>query len=304
MEFGVHLPDAGGMAQREPFLAYCRAAEDHGYESVWASDHIAWPDVESISSQYPYGDNSGFPSPGSPWLDCIGSLTFAAAATERVRLGTTVLILGYRPAIQQAKAWATLDVLSGGRAILGVGVGWMKEEFEAIGMPWDERGARADEFLEVFEKLWADERVTHEGRFDRFGPIGFSPKPVNGRIPVWVGGHTRPAFRRTARYGDAFHAAFTPPAELTAMFDAVGAECEAIGRNPAEVERTMLHRVLFDHEADGAISGSVDRIVDQIGAYADLGVSHMAVFFLQRGGVEARLEAIARFAEEVRPQLG
>lgn len=304
MEFGVHLPDAGGMAQREPFLAYCRAADQLGYESVWSSDHIAWPDVETIASQYPYGENSGFPSPGSPWLDCIGSLTFAAAATERVRLGTTVLIIGYRPAIQQAKAWATLDVLSGGRAILGVGVGWMKEEFDAIGMPWDRRGERADEFLDIFEKLWADERVTHEGQFDRFGPIGFSPKPVNGRIPVWVGGHTRPAFRRTARYGDAFHAAFTPPEELQGFFDAIGAECEAIGRDPGTVERTMLHRVLFDHEAEGAISGSVDRIVHQIGEYAERGVSHMAVFFLQRGGVEARLDAIRRFAEEVRPQLG
>ncbi len=304
MEFGVHLPDAGGMAQREPFLAYCRAADELGYESVWSSDHIAWPDVETISSQYPYGENSGFPSPGSAWLDCIGSLTFAAAATERVRLGTTVLIIGYRPAIQQAKAWATLDVLSGGRAILGVGVGWMQEEFEAIGMPWDRRGERADEFLEIFEKLWADERITHEGTFDRFGPIGFSPKPVNGRIPVWVGGHTRPAFRRTARHGDAFHAAFTPPAELQGFFDAIGRECEAIGRDPDTVERTMLHRVLFDHEVEGSISGSVDRIVHQIGEYAELGVSHMAVFFLQRGGVEARLEAIRRFAEEVRPQLG
>ena len=304
MEFGVHLPDAGGMAQREPFLAYCRAADTLGYESVWTSDHIAWPDVADIASQYPYGETSGFPSPGSAWLDCIGALTFAAAATERVRLGTTVLIIGYRPAIQQAKAWATLDVLSGGRAILGVGVGWMKEEFEAIGMPWDNRGQRADEFLEIFEKLWADERIVHDGRFDTFGPIGFSPKPVHGRIPVWVGGHTPPAFRRTARFGDAFHAAFTPPGELAGYFDAVTAECEAIGRNPAEVERTMLHRILFDYEADGAISGSTDRIVAQLGEYAAVGVQHMALFFLQRGGVEARLEAIQRFAEEVRPQLG
>lgn len=292
------------MAQREPFLAYCRAADSLGYDSVWSSDHIAWPDVESISSQYPYGGNSGFPSPGSAWLDCIGSLTFAAAATERVRLGTTVLIIGYRPAIQQAKAWATLDVLSGGRAILGVGVGWMKEEFEAIGMPWDERGKRADEFLEVFEKLWAQERITHSGTFDRFGPIGFSPKPVHGRIPVWVGGHTRPAFRRAARYGDAFHAAFTPPQELAGYFDAVAAECEILDRDPAEVERTMLHRVLFDTEVEGTISGSTDRIVDQLGEYAAIGLSHMAVFFLQRGGVEARLEAIHRFAEDVRPHLG
>ncbi len=303
MEFGVHLPDAGGLAGREPVLAFARTAEALGYESLWSSDHIAWPDVDQITSQYPYGENSGFPSPGSAWLDCIGTLTFAAAATETIKLGTTVLIIGYRPAIQQAKAWATLDVLSGGRALLVVGVGWMKEEFEAIGMPWDQRGQRADEFLEIFEKLWAEERVSHDGEFDSFGPIGFSPKPLNGRIPVWVGGHTKPAFRRAAKYGDAFHAAFTEPDELAAMFDGVAAACEAVDRDPAEVDKTMLHRVLFDKQVSGSISGSTDQIVDQLGVYAELGVSHMAIFFLQRGGLEGRLEAIRRFAEEVRPQL-
>ncbi|MDH4145265.1 MAG: LLM class F420-dependent oxidoreductase [Acidimicrobiia bacterium] len=306
MEFGLHLPDAGHLATREAMLAYARAADESGYASVWSSDHIAWPDPATLESRYPYAaDNSGFPAPGSAWLDCIASLQFVAAVTERVRLGTTVLILGYRGALQQAKAWATLDHLSGGRAILGVGVGWMKEEFEAIGMPWDRRGARADETLEIFEKLWSDELVSFEGPFTRFGPVGFSPKPPNGRIPVWVGGHTEAAYRRTARYGDAFHSAFSSTDRLSAEWQGVRAACEAIGRDPAEVSLTMLVTLLFDAESqrDGVLSGSDERIVDQLGAYAELGVDHSVVWVEARGGVEGRLDSARRFMETVAPRF-
>jgi probable F420-dependent oxidoreductase len=306
VEFGVHLPDAGHLATRDAILAYARAAEDAGFQSLWSSDHIAWPDPGSIASQYPYAqDNSAFPPAGSPWLDCIGTLQFAAAVTERVRLGTTVLIIGYRGALQQAKAWATLDHLSGGRAILGVGVGWMKEEFEALGMPWDRRGERADETLEIFERLWADEVVTFDGPFTKFGPVGFSPKPPNGRIPVWVGGHTGAAYRRTARHGDAFHAAFPTASGLAEQWAAVGQACEKVGRDRAEVQLTMLCTLLFDAstERPGVLCGSTAQVVDQLGAYADVGLQHTVLFVQARGGVEGRLDAMRRFAEEVAPQF-
>jgi len=307
MEFGLHLPDAGAMATREAMLAYARTAEETGFASVWSSDHIAWPDPATLASKYPYADdNSGFPPPNSPWLDCIASLQFVAAVTERVRLGTTVLIIGYRGALQQAKAWATLDHLSGGRAILGVGVGWMKEEFEAIGMPWDRRGERADEFLEIFDALFTQDAVSFEGPFTRFGPIGFSPKPVNGTIPVWVGGHTPAAYRRTAKYGSAFHSAFSSVERLRGEWEGVQRACEAIGRDPGEIELTMLCNLVFDHTSDkpGVLSGSDQQVVDQLAAYAEIGVTHTVVFCAARGGLDGRLDAIRRFSAEVMPHLG
>lgn len=306
MEFGLHLPDAGHQATREAMLTYARLAEDLGWASVWSSDHIAWPDPATLASKYPYAeDNSGFPTAGSAWLDCIGSLTFAAAVTERVRLGTTVLIIGYRGALQQAKAWATLDHLSGGRAILGVGVGWMREEFEAIGMPWDRRGERADETLEIFEALWRDELTTFEGPFTRFGPVGFSPKPPKGRIPVWVGGHTAPAFRRAARFGDAFHAAFATPTQLAAEWAAVRAACEAIDRDPDELELTQLVTLQFDTETErsGILHGSDEQVIDQLGAYAEIGVTETVIYNGTRGSLDARCDAVRRFSEVVLPAL-
>lgn len=305
MDFGIHLPDAGRDPSREAMLTYARTAEELGYASVWASDHIAWPDPATLESKYPYADdNSGFPAANSPWLDCIGSLTFAAAVTDRVQLGTTVLILGYRPVVQQAKAWATLDHLSGGRAILGVGVGWMREEFEAIGMPWDERGARADEMLEVFEVLWRDDLASFDGPYTSFRDIGFAPKPPRGRIPVWVGGHTRPALRRAARHGDAFHAAFASPAVLAAQRDGLRAECEAIGRDPSDVPLTALFRLSYGggDVDDGQVGGSSEEILDQLGTCAELGVEHVCFFVLGRGH-DGRIETIHRFAEEVMAKL-
>jgi probable F420-dependent oxidoreductase len=306
MEFGLHLPDAGGHANRESMLAYATTAEASGYASLWSSDHIAWPDPHTLASKYPYAeDNTGFPPPNSPWLDCMASLQFVAAVTERVKLGTTVLILGYRPAIQQAKAWATLDHLSGGRAILGVGVGWMKEEFEAIGMPWDRRGERANEFLEVFEKLWSEDEVSHDGPFLSFGPIGFSPKPRHGRIPVWVGGHTGAAYRRTARFGDAFHSAFSTPERLAQEWAGVRAACDAVGRDASEIELTLLVTALFEGRSDkpGVLHGSSQQMVDQLARYQEIGVSHTVVWAAARGGLDGRLDAIRRFAGEVAPAL-
>src|SRR5213079_2483274 len=134
VEWGVHLPHLGYRASRDPLLRFARRVDELGFHSGWVSDHIAWP--QDIESKYPYSDDGSFPAPaGMPWLDPLGTLFFVAACTEHLRLGTSVLILGYRPPVLTAKAVASLDVVSGGRAILGVGVGWMKEEFEILGMP-------------------------------------------------------------------------------------------------------------------------------------------------------------------------
>ena len=134
MDIGVHLPQLGRGATRSALKEFCAEAERLGVHSGWVSDHIAWP--TDISSKYPYTDDGSFPAPNTmAWLDPIGTLLFVAAITEKMKLGQTVLIMGYRPPVQTAKLIATLDVLSEGRAILGAGIGWMREEFEVLGMP-------------------------------------------------------------------------------------------------------------------------------------------------------------------------
>ncbi|MEM7253162.1 MAG: LLM class flavin-dependent oxidoreductase, partial [Pseudomonadota bacterium] len=175
-EFGVHVPQIGELASRENLVAFAAAADSLKCHAIWVSDHIAWP--ETVRSKYPYTDDGAFPRPfNSPWLDPLGLLHFLAATTEHVKLGTSVLILGYRPPIQTAKLIATLDHLSNGRVILGAGVGWMKEEFDALGVPFDKRGRRADECLEIFRTLFEQPLPAFDGEFTSFPPVGFSPQP-------------------------------------------------------------------------------------------------------------------------------
>lgn len=310
MQFGVHLPHIGPQATRDTVMRFAQEAEALGFDSCWVSDHIAYPDTATIESRYPYNDTGDFPAPAQlPWLDAIGTLLFVAGCTERLQLGTTVLILGYRPAIQTAKLWTTLDTVSAGRAILGVGVGWMEEEFNALGMPFDHRGPRGDETLAIFDALFTQDTITFDGPFTKFGPVGFAPKPVrDGHIPIWVGGHATPAFRRAARYGDAFHAVFIPPETVAEQWAEVGRWCDEIGRDRNDVDLTLRLRLALESEAedDGALRGSADQIVDLIGRYADVGVSHFTldVAPVGPGGVDGQLEAMRRFASDIRPRLG
>jgi probable F420-dependent oxidoreductase len=300
MEYGVHLPHLGRQSDRESLMEFARKADALGFHSGWVSDHIAWP--AEIASRYPYSENGDFPAPfNTPWLDPLGTLLFVAACTERLRLGTTVLILGYRPPVQTAKLLATLDVLSAGRAILGVGVGWMREEFEALGMPFDHRGARGDEQLEVFEALFTEPMPSYEGRFYRFPPLGFQPRPLNGHIPVWVGGDTEAAFRRAGRYGDAFHAAFEPLDAVKQHWSRVKAFAEKYGRDPAALQLSVRLYLDFDGNTDPAKSllGEPEQMREQVARYADAGVAHLLLDIVARGGVRGRQEAMERFATDV-----
>jgi probable F420-dependent oxidoreductase len=305
LDFGVHLPHIGHQAGRDTVISFAREADELGFHSAWTSDHIAWP--AEVASRYPYTDSGDFPAPFNvPWLDPLGTLIFAAACTERIRLGTTVLILGYRPPVQTAKLIATLDVLSGGRAILGAGIGWMKEEFDALGMPFDHRGARGDEQLEIFETLFTQPLPSYEGRFYRFPAIGFNPRPVNGHVPVWIGGDSEGAFRRAARYGDAFHTAFTPLPELKHQWERVRQLCDEAGRDPASISLSV--RVYLDFEGmmepAKSLAGSPEQVLEGIARYREAGVSHILLDPVAKGGVAGRQDAVRRFANEVMPKAG
>lgn len=300
MDFGVHLPQLGRSANRANLLEWATEADRLGLHSAWVSDHVAWP--RDIESSYPYTDDGSFPGGfDMPWLDPLGTLTFVAAVTERIRLGTTVLILGYRPPVLTAKLYSTLDVLSDGRAILGVGVGWMREEFEVLGMPFDHRGARADEQLEIFDRLFADDTPSYDGTYYSFPEIGFSPKPPGGRIPIWVGGSSEAAFRRTARHGDAFHAAFEPIERVGDEWTAIGRACEAIGRDRSEL--TLSVRAYLDPgaamEPEKSIQGSAAQMAETIGRWRDVGVDHLALDVVAGGGAAGRLDALRAFMADV-----
>lgn len=300
MEFGVHLPQLGRSANRANLIEWAEEADRLGMHSGWVSDHVAWP--REIESTYPYSDDGSFPGGfDMPWLDPLGTLMFVAARTERLKLGTTVLILGYRPPVLTAKWMASLDVLSEGRAILGVGVGWMREEFEVLGMPFDHRGARADEQLEIFETLFRDDLPSYEGAYYGFPEVGFSPKPEARRIPVWVGGSSAAAFRRTARFGDGFHAAFEPVDRVAEEWAEIGAACEAIDRDRGEIELSV--RVYLDPEGRmepaKSLQGSADQMADTVARWREIGVTHLGLDVVAAGGSAGRLDALRAFMADV-----
>jgi probable F420-dependent oxidoreductase len=303
MDFGVHLPHIGRQASGDALRRFATAIDQLGVHSGWSSDHVAWP--REVTSQYPYTEDGSFPGGfDMPWLDPIGTLFFVAACTERLQLGNTVLILGYRPPLLTAKAFASLDVMSGGRALLGVGVGWMKEEFDVLQMPWDHRGARADEQIALFQKVWSEPEPSFEGKYYSFPSVGFSPRPER-KIPIWVGGDTEPAFRRTLRCGDAFHAAFQTIDEVDAAWKRMAELAPEYNRSIDEI--TLSIRLYLDPdgsmEAKKAVAGSVDQMVDTVGKWKGIGVSHILLDPVARGGVDGRLAAVEKFMTEVAPQV-
>lgn len=304
MDIGVHLPQLGRGATRSALKEFCAEAERLGVHSGWVSDHIAWP--ADISSKYPYTDDGSFPAPNSmAWLEPIGTLLFVAAITEKMMLGQTVLIMGYRPPVQTAKLIATLDVLSEGRAILGAGIGWMREEFEVLGMPFDHRGKRADEQLEIFEKLFTHETPTYDGEYYSFPPIKFEPKPVQARIPVWIGGASEPAYRRTARFGDCFHAAFEPVDRVAEEWERVLELTAEAGRSASDMQLSI--RLYLDPASNMkpalSIAGSAEQMIDTMSQWKAIGADHILVDITAPGGPSARLEAMQAFMTDVVPNV-
>ncbi|HIF67499.1 MAG TPA: LLM class F420-dependent oxidoreductase [Acidimicrobiia bacterium] len=304
MDWGVHLPHLGRDVGRDSLIGFAQAAEKIGIHSAWASDHVCWP--AQFESKYPYSSDGSFPAPsGLGWLDPIGTLLFVAGCTEQIRLGFTVLILPYRQPVATAKQLATIDVVSEGRLILGVGVGWMREEAQVLGMPWDNRGRRSDEQLEIFEALFQEETPSYDGTYYSFPQVRFEPKPIQQPLPVWVGGNSPAAFRRTARFGHAFHAAFEPLDVVEKEWEQVREACEAITRDPDELDLSL--RMFLDPseamEPAKSIGGSVDQMVDTIGLCQEIGITHILLDPVARGGIDGRLDALADFMSDVASQI-
>ncbi|HEX6311877.1 MAG TPA: LLM class F420-dependent oxidoreductase, partial [Acidimicrobiia bacterium] len=204
MKFGIIFANAGPLGEPGLTTGLARLAEERGFESLWTVEHTVIPG--GYASQYPYDDSGKMPGGDAvPITDPLIWMTWVAAVTTRLRVATGILILPQRNPLVLAKELATLDVLSNGRVELGIGVGWLREEFEALGVPFEERGARTDEYVAALRCLWSPGPSTFEGRFASFSDCNSYPKPVqeNG-IPIVVGGHSPAAARRAGRLGDGF----------------------------------------------------------------------------------------------------
>ena len=310
MKFGISLINRGSLATPENIVGFTRQAERLGFHSVTISDHIVVP--QETTHNYPYHPQGHFPvADAHDYYEPLATLSFLAGATERIRIGTSVLILSYRNPIVTAKLCATADAMSGGRIFLGVGTGWWEAEYRALGIPghFAERGPRTDEYMRIFRNLWTEERPEFSGEFYRYSNIDCSPKPAQvGGIPLIVGGHTGRALRRTAELGDGWHPiglrapAGLDPAELREKRDRLDRMCEERGRDPARVPTVFRCPIRPGGERDGLMTGETGRIVEDVAAYAAAGVEEIIWDVSYPTASEMR-EAIDRVAEEIVPAV-
>jgi probable F420-dependent oxidoreductase len=294
MDIGCHLPTQGPVATREALLAFAREAERHRMASLWVSDHVIFP--RTATGNYPGGR---FPHPpDKAYLEPVAVLSAAAMCTTQARLGASVFILGHRHPVVMAKMLATIDALSGGRLICGVGVGWWKEEMEILGAPFHARGRQGDEILRVFKELWTADRPSFDGEFFRFRDVGFAPKPVQKpHPPIWVGGDSPGAFRRVAMLGDGWHATSKTPAQLHDALDRLRGAAAAAQR-PFESLALSLRFALKDE----LIAQGPQAIIDLIAEYKGLGLGHLAIDF-RRDDLGKMLELLDLIAGVVRPAV-
>src|SRR5262245_33558083 len=228
MDLGCHLPTQGPVATREALLTFAREADQRRIASLWVSDHVIFP--RTATGSYPGGR---FPHPpDQAYLEPVVVLAAAAAATAHARLGASVFILGHRHPVLMAKMLTSIDALSAGRLICGVGVGWWQEELEMLGAPYRARGRQADEMLRVFKALWTQDDPAHEGEFYRLRDLGFAPKPVQKPYPpLWVGGDSDAAFQRVVELGDGWHATSKTPAQMNEALGRLRGAAERAGRS-------------------------------------------------------------------------
>jgi probable F420-dependent oxidoreductase len=305
--FGTNLPSRGEMAGPEQLRSVAQRAEDLGYDHVWVSDHIILP--KKVDSFYPYAaDGVATFRPDEPYFEPLAALNFIAGCTQRIRLGTHVLIIPYRNPVLTAKVLSTLDVLSGGRVILGAGVGWMEEEFQAMGLDtFKERGAVTDEYLQLFKELWTKESPSFQGKYYQISDSGFEPKPVQKPLPIWIGGHTGPAIRRAAKYGDGWMPiglrppAILDPEELGGKIARLRKLTVEAGRPEDAVSLTFSTGIVFNDSAGSSremMQGRPEQIAADLRQYQDLGVSNFIIGF-QGSTVPELQENMERFSREV-----
>jgi probable F420-dependent oxidoreductase len=312
MDFGIHVRAQGWLTERANLIALAQRAEALGYRLIGMVDHVVLP--RDVATRYPYTEDGIWPgTPTGECFDVLASLCFLAGCTERIGLLSSVMVVPHRPAVVAAKMLATADVLSGGRVIAGVGAGWMREEFDALGAPpFHHRGTVTDEFLTAFRTLWSEDAPAFHADHVKFSDVIFRPKPVQRPIPIWVGGESPAALRRTVRFGDAWYPVsnnqqipLDTPARLAQGIERLHRTAKAAGRDPASIDIAYLwfKPVTWSEQRapDGTrvlLTGSSAQMVDDASALGRVGVRQLVVL-LQAPTLAETLERLQRFAEDV-----
>lgn len=295
MEVGVHIPQVGPLATRENIERFARIADEAGYGGIWVFDHVVLQREQQ--SRYPYSaDGSlGF-APTMDFLEPLTLLTYLAAVTKRALLGTSVLVLPMRQPVLHAKIMATIDALSGGRFVLGAGVGWWREEYEVLSVPFARRGKRMDECLQLLRALWRDEFVQFRGEFYECVDWACNPKPVRpGGIPIWLGGESARQLERVGKYGDGWHATLASLPTLREDFARAREAAVAAGRDPEALTLTI--------EGAGVLKeGRLERTAEGLARLKEMGVAHAIVGVHPRHMADPR-EMLETFAARYLPAL-
>ena len=300
MDFGICIPHYGKPLDIERIVGLARHAEALGFASVWVTDHILVPRTLEII----YRDHM---------LEPMTVLSHLAAVVKRVQLGTSVIILPYRSPILVAKMLATIDQLSHGRVIFGVGAGWMEPEFHALNAPFAERGALSDENLRIIRQCWNQETVSFTGRFHAYEDMQASPRPVQpGGPPIWVGGNSARSRRRVAELGDGWHSTGLSAAEMAPgcahvreLWDKNGRQGEPVfsSRLALSIDGVSDQVLSFQPRSPrSSVRGNIATVVDQLGAFTEVGLQHI-VFETSTQSHDGSLATLETFMQRVKPQL-
>jgi probable F420-dependent oxidoreductase len=293
MEIGLGIPHTGRLASARFVREFCIAAEEAGFGGLWAVDHMVMP--HHTDSLYTLGRapaaiaDDAVSELLSPNYEMMTTLAFVAGFTSRIPLGTAVAVLPIRNAVANARQLATLDVYSGGRLVYGVGVGWLREEAEAMGMPWDRRGRRSDEHIALLRALWTAEGdlVEFHGEYHEIPPMDPEPRPFQRPIPILIGGHSGAALERAGRIGDGWMAASMSPERLAAHWEVVRAAAARHGRDP---DALRLY---------AGVSRSANRpLAELVAEYVSLGVDHLHVSAV-RDDERSTMSELERLSREV-----
>ena len=291
MRFGVHLVAAGKMIEGESIARVARRAEELGYDSLWVSDHIIFP--TQLQSAYPYSPDGKLPlDPTNPLLEPFTVLSYAAAVTKTIKLGTSVIIVPYRDPLVTAKIVSSLDVLSGGRFIFGVGVGWLEEEFRALRQNLRDRAAQTREALLVMKACWTQDSPEFHGKFFDFSGIKFAPKPRQKPYPpIWFGGNSPSALKRAVEHGDGWHAVWETPEEVNEKARTLRDLCTNAGKNFADFPLTIN------------VNNRVPYTIENVKKYEAAGISMMFIPRSFQADVNAMIENMENFAKEIKGPL-
>jgi probable F420-dependent oxidoreductase len=293
MEIGITVPNNWGVEDVRDVVALGQQAEELGFDSIWTMDHLF--NIGFVRDRL---DNK-------PYFHPLGILSFLAARTSTIALGTSVMVLPYHSPIELAKYSATLDQLSAGRFILGVGAGGTREESDALGLDFHRRGAIANEMMRVMRELWTSDMPAFSGPTWRFDSLRFSPKPVQRPLPMWVGGASPGALKRAATVGDGWHPNGPTPENYRASAEQIKEMAAAAGRDPGQICLSVRANIRLNPPPGATPSrfdGSSQDMVNAIGDYARVGVEHV-VLAPDSGNVALVLDKMQQIAREVIPHF-